>query len=289
MTDWEAFRQALPETAPKELIDWAMQTQKDELGGELCLFSRESVSWLEEEPQKIMTPEDIERREKTRRRTWGARCTCTFCGEDFAAGWLRGLKLPGNREIRGIALLQGDDGLLYEGIPDMEDACWRMSVAEIAETDHFDCPLCGADVQLVRRKDLRSGRTHQVQVVTVEVIHGVTVLLYWMVRRKFNEYGGSGAAAWPREAIALTEKGGLKRLHGRNATSSAPSGTRASGARCGRCATRRRSNTTAGKQTPTRKSAPPSGRRCRISRGARGRRPDSRTTSAQEANGRCSI
>ena len=151
MTDWKAFRQALPETAPKERIDWAMQTQKDELGGELCLFSRESVSWLEEEPQKIMTPEDIERREKTRRRTWGARCTCTACGEDFTAGWLRGLKLPGNREIRGIALLQGDDGLLYEGIPDMEDACWRMSAAEIAETDHFDCPLCGADVQLVRR------------------------------------------------------------------------------------------------------------------------------------------
>ena len=44
MTDWEAFRQALPETAPKELIDWAARTQKDELGGELCLFSRESVS-----------------------------------------------------------------------------------------------------------------------------------------------------------------------------------------------------------------------------------------------------
>lgn len=205
MTDWEAFRQALPKAAPKELIDWAARTQKDELGGELCLFSRESVSWLEEEPQKIMTPEDIERREKSRRRTWGARCSCTACGEDFAAGWLRGLKLPGNREIRGIALLQGDDGLLYEGIPDMEAACWRMSAAEIAETDHFDCPLCGADVQLVRRKDLRSGRTHQVQVVTVEVIHGVTVLLYWMVRREFNEYGGSGAAAWPREAIALTE------------------------------------------------------------------------------------
>ena len=94
----------------------------------------------------------------------------------------------------------------------MEAACWRMSAAEIAETDHFDCPLCGEDVQLVRRKDLRSGRTHQVQVVTVEVIHGVTVLLYWMVRREFNEYGGSAAAAWPREAIALTEKGGLKRF-----------------------------------------------------------------------------
>ena len=212
MTDWEAFRQALPETAPKELIDWAARTQKDELGGELCLFSRESVSWLEDEPQEIMTPEDIERREKTRRRTWGARCSCTACGEDFVAGWLRGLKLPGNREIRGIALLQGDDGLLYEGIPDMEAACWRMSAAEIAETDHFDCPLCGADVQLVRRKDLRGGRTHQVQVVTVEVIHGVTVLLYWMVRREFDEYGGSAAAAWPREAIALTEKGGLKRF-----------------------------------------------------------------------------
>lgn len=212
MTDWEAFRQALPKAAPEELIDWAARTQKDELGGELCLFSRESVSWLEEEPQEIMTPEDIEQREKSRRRTWGARCSCTACGEDFAAGWLRGLKLPGNREIRGIALLQGDDGLLYEGIPDMEAACWRMSAAEIAETDHFDCPLCGADVQLVRRKDLRSGRTHQVQVVTAEVIHGVTVLLYWMVRREFNEYGGSGAAAWPREAIALTEKGGLKRF-----------------------------------------------------------------------------
>ena len=89
MTDWEAFRQALPKAAPEELIDWAARTQKDELGGELCLFSRESVSWLEEEPQKIMTPEDIERREKSRRRMWGARCSCTACGEDFAAGYTR--------------------------------------------------------------------------------------------------------------------------------------------------------------------------------------------------------
>ena len=113
MTDWEAFRQALPKAATKEFIDWAARPQKDELGGELCLFSRESVSWLEDEPQEIMTPEDIERREKTRRRTWGARCSCTACGEDFVAGWLRGLKQPVNREIRGSALLQGDDGLLY--------------------------------------------------------------------------------------------------------------------------------------------------------------------------------
>ena len=43
MTDWEAFRQALPKAAPEELIDLAARTQKDELGGELCLFSRESV------------------------------------------------------------------------------------------------------------------------------------------------------------------------------------------------------------------------------------------------------
>ena len=28
MTDWEAFREALPKAATKELIDWAMQTQK---------------------------------------------------------------------------------------------------------------------------------------------------------------------------------------------------------------------------------------------------------------------
>ena len=71
---------------------------------------------------------------------------------------------------------------------------WEQATVRAAEFWGVSWARTVSGMELVRRKDLRSGRTHQVQVVTAAVIHGVTVLRYWMVRRDFDEYGGSGAA-----------------------------------------------------------------------------------------------
>ena len=59
------------------------------LGVPLILYHRESVE-LEDEIQQIMGPQDWERWERSRKRRWGARCTCTNCGENFIAGYSKG-------------------------------------------------------------------------------------------------------------------------------------------------------------------------------------------------------
>lgn len=74
------------------------------LGVPLILYHRESVE-LEDEIQKIMGPQDWERWERSRKRRWGARCTCTNCGENFIAGYSKG----------GIVLAEGMDGQIYDG------------------------------------------------------------------------------------------------------------------------------------------------------------------------------
>lgn len=196
MTDWEAFRQALPERAPAALKSWAENTLRDELGGEFLIFRRESTRWSAD-----MWDEFLARVPK--KTTWCARCTCTACNEDFVAGHLS----PTREGVGGIRMILGEDGAVYTGVPEDE-----INSIPIAETDHIDCPLCGEDVQVLSKRALGGGRTYQAKVVTVENVHGVTTLLYWMAHRRVYSEGYAALDIWPQEAIALTERGALKRF-----------------------------------------------------------------------------
>ena len=193
--DWEAFRQALPERAPAALRSWAERTLLDELGGEFLLFRRESTRWACDAWDEFLArvPD---------KPTWGARCTCTACGEDFTAGYLS----PTREGVAGIRMVLGG-GQVYTGVPEDE-----INSIQIAETDHIDCPLCGEDVQVVGKRSLGSGRTYQIMLVTVENIRGVTTLLYWMAHRRVYSEGYATLDIWPQEAVALTERGALKRF-----------------------------------------------------------------------------
>ena len=75
-----------------------------DLGGDLILYHRESVG-LADEIGQIMDPQDWAHWEQSKKRRWGARCTCTSCGEDFIAGYVK----------NGIVLAEGPDGQTYDG------------------------------------------------------------------------------------------------------------------------------------------------------------------------------
>ena len=192
----------LPEEAPKAVRNWASAQLWDELGGDLCIFRRESVTLYPDE-YFLGTPAKV-------KAVWGARCSCTACGEDFTAGF--GNEMVRGERIKGIRMLLGDDEQLYPGIPEQEDGVWDRSAAEIAEGDRFDCPLCGTDVRLMHVSRLRGGRTWRTLIAQADAVAGRLVLLYWMASRACDETGCSRLQLYPRDAVVLDRDMRLRRL-----------------------------------------------------------------------------
>lgn len=194
MTKEEMVRR-LPDAPMVDMHDWIIDTYGyAELGGEACIFRREAV---EVGPAIGMIMDDAAwaARDAATSRHWGALCSCTACESDFYAGWI-----PGG----GIAMVQGEDGLFYDGWCDYkkDDAAFA-----IMEGDGFACPCCGADVTLVRAGNIKTGRTYQLQTVSIEVIDGIAVLLYWMTRRRIEPEGVAWCETRPRDAVALLSDG----------------------------------------------------------------------------------
>jgi len=203
----------LPEKPRKGMLDWAVTNHKEELGGELVLFNRESVT-IEPPLMDVMSAEDYAERERKIVRRWGARCSCTACGEDFIAGYIShgGSKVPscgGGPKIRGIRLYQGEDGLLYSGYCGDEYAGNHYNAiqsTEIAESEEFNCPECGELVKLVHSGDLRNGRTYQLLIASVENVQGYTAVVTWLVSRRADPYGYFVTSVRPREAAVVSKK-----------------------------------------------------------------------------------
>lgn len=206
MDDLKDLLAILPEEPEKELRDWAFLHNEDLLGGELCLFRRESVELCPEDlGWPLVTPEAAERAQA--RRVWGARCSCTACGDDFIAGY--GSAKQGGMKIKGIRILCDDAGQLWPGVPDKDEL---EAVADIAEGEALSCPYCGAEVRLVHAGSLRGGRTWQLLLCQVTAIAGRLVLLYWMARRTADEYGNYELSLRPWEAVVLDRDGRLRRI-----------------------------------------------------------------------------
>lgn len=196
--DRDGICRSLPTAAPKGLLSWALQQAEDELGGELTIFSRESVT-IEPEIMQTMRPEDWARRERETLHKWGAVCCCTACNEEWTAGWAG--KQNGVSAIRAAV---GEDGSVYDGWVSPKDEL----AAPFAEGEEIYCPLCGSRTRLAHRGRLKAGRTYATQVGTLEVLPGgYTALLYWIVSRRVDEFGIWTSDIRPREAVVLDEKG----------------------------------------------------------------------------------
>ena len=204
MDDLKELLEILPEEPEKELRDWAFLQNGDLLGGELCLFRRESVElYQEDQGWPLPAPERAQNK-----RIWGARCTCTACGDDFIAGY--GSAKQGGVKIKGIRLLCDDAWQIWPGVPDPDEL--PEAVADIAEGEALSCPYCGAEVRLVHAGSLKGGRTWQLLLCQAAVLAGRLVLLYWMARRTADDCGYFDCSLRPWEAVVLDRDGRLRRI-----------------------------------------------------------------------------
>lgn len=208
MEDMKGFGALLPAEPSDQLAAWVEDHCNDDLGGNMLLFNRESMEIETEQLEQTMTAEEMNAYYDGIKRVWGARCTCTACGEEFEAGYFKN-NYSCKENVAGIFLARGEDETFYPGYvafdsPDM--------TVQIAETDHIDCPYCGADVQLVRRSDLRNGRTYQVCVQSVENIGDYTAIITWLARREFRgDWLSAETSVRPRDALVIDRDGKLHR------------------------------------------------------------------------------
>lgn len=188
----DAVLAELPEKPRKDFNIWFDSQDISETSQELLMFRRES---MQETPSMgmLMTPEEIIQ-EYSKPAHWGARCTCTACGEEFLAGY------ASESGQRGIVVYLGEDGMIYDG--------WcRLGAPEtifLCEGDSIGCPFCGATVILTREAALRSGRNYAAQAMELyRLADGSCALIYWIVRRHIDSYAISEWEVVPREAIVL--------------------------------------------------------------------------------------
>lgn len=185
--DTTVLIERLPKKPRSGMVQQALiDNLDDELGGELLIYARESYDPDAEICWDLHSPAH---------RQWGARCTCTACQEDFWAGWVKG---------GGLSLMLGEDETVYPGIPPKN--CLG-TVIVWGDGDTINCPLCGSDLQVVHRKKLRYGRTHQLMLGSIETVDGIVVVMMWMLTRRVDEYGVWDVSCAPAAATALLPSG----------------------------------------------------------------------------------
>lgn len=210
MDDLQDVLRQLPEEPDKALRSWARGLDY-RLGGEVCIFRRESVELFPDDDPFLASP-------RRNRRVWGARCTCSACGEEFEAGFVSARQ--GGMQIKGIRLVAGDDGTLYPGCPAPDsDDFLPEEIQDIAEGESFDCPFCGSEVRLLHVSSARGGKTWQIMVPQISAVEGRLAVLYWMIRRTVDETACWETSITPCDAVILDRGGRLRRAtHVRRST-----------------------------------------------------------------------
>lgn len=179
---------------------------ESELGGHFCIYSRESMV-IQPELTRTMCPEEWAEAARKTYRTWGAVCDCTACGERFEAGWVKG---------GGFLLMQGEDGLLYDGYVERQKKRGSydgFDTVEIREGDEFVCPICGNNVKAIRASGLRYGRTYQCLIASVDVVQGYAAVVTWLVTRNIDCFGYVDLTVRARDAVVVTGKGIVRFSH----------------------------------------------------------------------------
>ena len=193
---WEEIAAMLPVQPCEELEQYVMSSIYDEgyLGENLILYHRESID-IADEIMRTMTPEDWENREKTRRRRWGAKCTCSMCEKEFTAGYQKD----------GIVLAQGEDGQIYTGFIEHEDE----SAIFLENGDEVICPNCMYNATVTPRRDLKSGRTYRRMQTEVVDAGDYTGVMFWMVTRRQDARGTDETYFVPYKALVIDRNGKL--------------------------------------------------------------------------------
>lgn len=200
---WRELAGKLPKQPCDDLQEEVMMAVYDEdaLGTGLLLYHRESIE-LSDPIAQTMDEEAWDKWERSRKRRWGARCTCSACGEDFIAGY------ESDGKDSGIVLLEGEDGMNYKGYAEKGEP----EAIVYYEGETIICPHCWQSVEVTRRSKLKHGRTHQVMQAETLNVEGYLTVMYWLVSRYQDDTGLDTTHFLPHAALIVDKMGRLRRF-----------------------------------------------------------------------------
>ena len=172
----------LPQCPRYGMISEIITEHSELFGGGFLIYSREAVVEETVEMRDEMDYKDLLAYENGLRHRWAASCACTKCGETWLTEWGKGGRIS-----------------LYE---------------TVSEGDTISCPYCDNNVTLVRRKNLRHGRTFQLMAGSVENVGDYTAVLFWLVSRRVEQDGEDSVKATPFAAV-MTDRDGTPRFFSR--------------------------------------------------------------------------
>lgn len=190
----------LPLDAKEEMVDAIIRENPHEFGGELLIYHRVSVEVETVALQKLMTPADIERYLKGKKRVWAAECHCAICGSIWMSAWMKG---------GSIGIIQGEDGANYPGLDDGGGSFGVM--LDYEEGDAVNCPFCERVLKVMRRSRIKHSRTNQLMACEITNLGKYTTLLYYLVYRRIGADGVEDEGAKPIYATVIGEDGELVR------------------------------------------------------------------------------
>lgn len=192
----------LPLAPGKEHLEHLMEVDEeafDELNKDYCFYERISVITNED-----AFTEAFGFSHKPAKTGYGAHCRCTACNNHFTAGY----KNSKNGESNGgIILIQGPDGVVYDGYACMEDE----DALIFREDEFLECPLCG-EMIFVRRasKIAKEGELYALRSQEIVNVDNYTSVMTWEWRRWFTAEGCSDGCTIPVSAVIIDEKGYLR-------------------------------------------------------------------------------
>ena len=180
---------ALPEAPGDAVI--GHKGIKSDLGKPLLIYCRENV------PDEFSCDYIYNGVVPKVRYRWGARCFCTECGEYFNTGYTN----------QKVIIRMGEDGCAYTGwVGEHEPDAYTFG-----EGDVVRCPMCDTVLRVTSKRSLRNGRTSRTQIAELINAGGIGCILYWIAEQRLNQNGYEPIEFYPREVIAVTPEGRLRR------------------------------------------------------------------------------
>ena len=126
---------------------------------------------------------------------WAARCRCGACGEEWYSGW---------KNSSAVYMYEGEDAMLYTGVPDSFSADLQR---EVDEGDVINCPMCNTPVTVTPRNSLKNGRTYQCMMGEALNLGKYSAVVYWMLFRYVNREATSSYEVKPWAAVVVGSDG----------------------------------------------------------------------------------
>lgn len=139
---------------------------------------------------------------KEMKSAYGAECRCSSCGDSFISGYISKSK---NKDS-AIVLIEGDDGVLYEGYATPDDD----NAVAFFEGEFIVCPFCGETLMVKRLSEINeAGELYAIRTQEIVTVGKYAAVMTWEWRRMIFVEGLQGDAIVPISAVVIDEEGNL--------------------------------------------------------------------------------